>query len=208
MRLLQYEVYRDLGIDYLNPNLLLQAFGNLNLIGSPYTPPWQITLNLWAEWVDKSQDASVGQTNPALWRALKAQMVGDVVTLDPTVFFEFSGDYEITGRTFNPIQVEVEDTTGGGFVQATSRSGAMNTGTDQNSGVLQLILRTFNRSAAIFTDVSPVATASFATVPGRHWNLGSDDCSFRLHSDDALCWIQSAIRAVGYSTVAEFHRRL
>jgi hypothetical protein len=167
MRLLQYEVYRDLGIDYLNPNLLLQAFGNLNLIGSPYTPPWQITLNLWAEWVDKSQDASVGQTNPALWRALKAQMVGDVVTLDPTVFFEFSGDYEITGRTFNPIQVEVEDTTGGGFVQATSRSGAMNTGTDQNSGVLQLILRTFNRSAAIFTDVSPVATASFATVPGQ-----------------------------------------
>jgi hypothetical protein len=167
MRLLQYEVYRDLGVDYLNPNLLLQAFGNLNLLGSPYTPPWQITLNFWAEWVDKSQDTSAGQVNPSLWRALKAQMAGDVVTLDPTVFFEFAGDYEITGRTLNPFQEEVEDSTGGGFVQATSRSGAMNTGTDQNSGVLQLVLRTFNPSAAIFTDVSPVANASFATVPGQ-----------------------------------------
>jgi hypothetical protein len=150
MRLLTYEVYRDLGLDQ-----------------SPYLPPWQVTLNLWAEYVDKSQDISLGQTDPSLWRALKAQMVGDIVTLDASVFYEFAGDYEIISRTVNPMQLEVEDSTGGGFVQATSRSGGANTSLDQNSGVLQLVLRTFNRSSAIFTDVSPAANASFATVPGQ-----------------------------------------
>jgi len=150
MRLLAYEVYRDLGLDQ-----------------SPYLPPWKIALNLWSEWVDKSQDTTAGQTNPAAWRALKAQMVGDVITLDPSIFFEFAGDYEIMQRTLNFMQQEVEDSTGGGFIQPVTRSGAMNNGTDQNSGVLQLVLRTFNRSAVIFTDVSPAANASFATVPGQ-----------------------------------------
>jgi hypothetical protein len=145
----------------------MQVYGNTDLLGTPYTPPWQLTLNLWAEFVDKSQDTSAGQTVPALWRALKAQLPGDIVTIDPTVSYEFAGDYEITGRTFNPMQQEVEDTTDGGFIQATTRSVSFSRGTDQNSGVLQLVLRTFNRSAAIFTDVSVAANSSFATVPGQ-----------------------------------------
>jgi hypothetical protein len=167
MRLLQYEVYRDLGIDWLNYQYLMLVFGNLNSLGAPYTPPWQVTLNLWSEWVDKSLDTSTGQTNPALWRALKAQRPGDVVTLDPTVFYEYAGDYEIMKMSFNPFQQEVADSTGGGFLQPVQRARAMNNGTDQNSGVIQLVLRTFNSSPAIFTDVSMAMNSSFATVPGQ-----------------------------------------
>ena len=35
MRILQYETYRELGIDWLNPNLLTQIYGNTALLGSP-----------------------------------------------------------------------------------------------------------------------------------------------------------------------------
>ena len=118
------------------------------------------------EW-DKSLDSSAGQTNPSVWRALKALQPGAIVTLDPTVFYEYAGDYEIMQKTFNPMQIEVEDSTSGNFLQGATRSGAMNNGTDQNSGVLQLVLRTFNPSSTIFTDVSPAPNASFATVPGQ-----------------------------------------
>jgi hypothetical protein len=138
MRLLQYEIYRDLGLDT-----------------SPYQPPWGLTLSLFSESVDTQM------------RSLKAQLVGAVITLDSTVFFEYAGDYEIMERYFNPIQEEIEDSTDGSFVQPTTRSGAMAQGTDSNSGILKLVLRTFNPSATIFTDVSVAANSSFATVPGQ-----------------------------------------
>jgi hypothetical protein len=155
MRLLQYEIYRDLGIDWLNPNLLLQVYGNKSLLGSPYTPPWQFTLSFWSESVDASM------------RALKAQQVGDVITLDPTILYELAGDYEIVAKNVSHFQQEVEDSTDGSFIMPPSRQGAMNNGTDQGSGVLQLTLRTFNRSAAIFTDAAVAANSSFATLPGQ-----------------------------------------
>jgi len=155
MRLLQYEIYRDLGIDWLNPNLLMQVYGNTALLGSPYQPPWQFTLSFWSESVDSTM------------RALKAQQVGDVITLDPTILFELAGDYEIIAKNISHFQQEVEDSTTGSFVTAPTRQPAMNRGTDQGSGVLQLTLRTFNRSAAIFTDAPVAANSSFATVPGQ-----------------------------------------
>jgi hypothetical protein len=154
LRLLQYEIYRDLGIDWLNPSLLEQVYGNTSLLGSPYTPPWQFTLSFWSESVDSSM------------RALKAQQPGDVITLDPSILFELAGDYEIVAKNLSFFQQEVEDSTSGSFTMPPSRQGAMNNGTDQGSGVLQLTLRTFNRSAAIFTDAPVAANSSFATVPG------------------------------------------
>lgn len=154
MRLLQYEVYRELGIDWLNPTLLTLVYGNTALLGSEWTPPWQITVNLFSEYVD------------AAGNAVKAQQVGDIVTLDPTVFYEFAGEYEIIQRTHNPFQEEVDDSTGGGFIVPTTRAGAQGNGTDQNSGILTLVLRTFNQSAAIFTDVS-FPNPSWPTVPGQ-----------------------------------------
>ena len=155
MRLLQYEVYRALGIDWLNPILLLQIYGNTDLLGSPYQPPFGLTLNFWSEAVDANGNA------------LAAQFVGDIITLDETVFFEFAGDYEIIDRYTNPTQQEIEDTTSGNFVMPTSRSGALTGGTDQNSGIMQFVLRSFNRSVGIFTDVSVAPNASFQTVPGQ-----------------------------------------
>jgi hypothetical protein len=155
MRLLQYEIYRDLGIDWLNPNLLLQVYGNTALLGSEYQPPWQFTLSFWSESVDSTM------------RALKAQQVGDVITLDPTILFELAGDYEIIAKNVFHFQQEVEDSTSGSFVVAATRQKAMNNGTDQGSGILELTLRTFNRSAAIFTDAPVAANSSFATVPGQ-----------------------------------------
>jgi hypothetical protein len=155
MRLLQYEVYRSLGLDFLNPNLLQQVDGNLSRLGNPYQPPFGLTLSLWSESVDVNGNA------------LKAQFVGDIITLDPTVFFEFAGDWEIIDRYTNPIQQEIEDSTSGNFVSPVSRSGALTSGTDQNSGILQLVLRTFNRSVGIFTDASVAPNASFQTVPGQ-----------------------------------------
>jgi len=155
MRILQYEVYRGLGLDFLNPALSQQIFGNLDLLGAPYNPPFRITLNAFSESVDVNGNA------------LAAQFIGDIITLDPTVFFEFGGDYEIIERYTNPIQQEIEDFTSGNFVASTSRSGQLTSGTDQNSGMLQFVLRTFNRSAGIFTDVSVAPNASFQTVPGQ-----------------------------------------
>jgi hypothetical protein len=155
MRLLQYEIYRDLGIDWLNPNLLLQVYGNTALLGSPYLPPWQFTLSFWSESVDASMNA------------LKAQQVGDVITLDPSVLYELAGDYEIIAKNVSHFQQEVEDATDGSFITPVSRQGAMNNGTDQGSGILQLTVRTFNRSAAIFTDAQEGVNSSFATVPGQ-----------------------------------------
>ena len=155
MRLLQYEIYRSLGIDWLNPNLLMRVFGNVDLLDSPYLPPWQFTLSLFCEGVD------------SLGRALKAQQVGDVITLDSSVLYELTGDYEIMAKHMNHFQQEVSDSTGGGFLTSPARSGGMNSGTDQGSGVIQLTLRTFSRSAAIFTDDSVAGNSSFATVPGQ-----------------------------------------
>ncbi len=155
MRLLQYETYRGLGLDFLNPNLLMQVDGNLSRLGAAYQPPFGITLSLFAESVDVNGNA------------LKAQLQGDIITLDPTVFFEFAGDYEITDRYITPFQQQIMDATTGDFVSPTSRSGALATGSDQNSGVLKLTLRSFNRSAGIFTDVSNAPNASFQTVPGQ-----------------------------------------
>ena len=211
MRLLQYEIYRDLGIDWLNPNLLLMVYGNTDLLGSPYTPPWQITLNSYAESVDSSM------------RALKAQMAGDVITLDPSVFYELAGDYEIMERDFNCFQQEVEDSTSGSFILPPTRAGAMNNGTDSNSGILTLVLRTFNRSAAIFTDVSVAASASFATVPGQlpYAGSGGDDgggSGFTIMSgtvtvstpyqgpdpeviDSSVSWTAIVVRYAGGTTV-------
>jgi hypothetical protein len=151
-RLLKYEVYRDLGIDYLNPILLTQLFGNTALLGSPYLPPFGITIGLFAESVDVNS------------QALKAQLQGSILTLDSSVFYEFAGQYEIMERTFNPIQQEIEDSTSGGFVQAVTRSGALSSGSDSNSGVLTLVLRSYNPN--VFFDVSDAPNSSFATVPG------------------------------------------
>lgn len=155
MRLLQYEIYRDLGVDWLNANLLQQVYGNTSLLGSAYTPPWQFTLSFWSESVDASMNA------------LKAQQVGDVITLDQSILYELAGDYEIIAKNVSFFQQEVEDTTEGSFLLPPTRQAAMNNGTDQGSGILQLTLRTFNRSAAIFTDAEEAVNSSFATVPGQ-----------------------------------------
>ncbi len=138
MRLLQYEIYRDLGLDQ-----------------SPYFPPWKVTLSLFSESVDTGM------------RALKAQLPGDVITLDPSVFYEFAGDYEIMERDLSFFQQEIEESTDGNFIQSVGRSGALVRGTDSGSGILRLVLRSFNPSATIFTDVSVAANGSFATVPGQ-----------------------------------------
>ncbi len=138
MRLLQYEIYRDLGLDQ-----------------SPYLPPWKVTLSLFSESVDGAM------------RALKAQLPGDVITLDPSVFYEFAGDYEIMERDLSFFQQEVEDSTDGSFAHPSGRSGGLVRGTDSGSGLLKLVLRSFNPSATIFTDVSVAGNGSFATVPGQ-----------------------------------------
>lgn len=151
-RLLKYEIYRDLGIDYLNPTLLQQLFGSTALLNSPYQPPLTLTLSLWSESVDAAGNAA------------KAQLQGSRITLDSTVFCEFAGDYEIIDRWPSPMQQEVEDSTDGNFVQAVSRTGGMAAGTDSNSGILKLSLRTYNPN--VFFDVSDAPNASFATVPG------------------------------------------
>ena len=137
-RLLKYEMYRDLGIDQ-----------------TPYLPPVGIELSAFSESVDINGNA------------LKAQLPGSVITLDPTVFFEFAGDYEIIERYINPFQQEVEDSTDGSFLQAPSRSGGSRNATDSNSGILKLVLRSFNPDSRIFTDTSDAANAGFATVPGQ-----------------------------------------
>lgn len=158
-RLLKYEIYRDLGIDFLNPNLLQQVFGNLDMLGAPYIPPFGLTLSLWSEATD------TGGTDGAL-RALKSCLQGDVITVDSSVLYEFAGEYEIMERYISPIQQEIDDSTDGDFVDPTNRTGQMTTGTDSGSGVLKLVLRTYNGSSAIFTDVSDAPNSSFATVPG------------------------------------------
>ena len=87
MRLLQYEIYRDLGLDQ-----------------SPYLPPWQITLNLWSEYVDKSLDSSAGRTNPSVWRALKALQPGAIVTLIQLFFMNMPGTTRSSKRPLTPCR--------------------------------------------------------------------------------------------------------
>jgi hypothetical protein len=92
-RLLRYEVYRDLGLDV-----------------TPCKPPFGITLSLFSESTDAGGDGGA-------LRALKAQLQGDVITLDESVLFEWAGDYEVMERFISPIQQEVSSSADGNFIQ-------------------------------------------------------------------------------------------
>jgi hypothetical protein len=110
----------------------------------------------------------------AAGNALKAQLPGDVITLDSSILYELAGDFEIMERFISPFQLEVENSTDGSFTQPAARNGALSSGLDSNSGILKLVLRSFNPSATIFTDVSVAPSASFATVPGQLPYAGAD----------------------------------
>ena len=131
LRVMLYERYRDLGAD-----------------AGPYQPPKRVTLTLWSESVDIG-----GNT---LWNAIP----GSVVTLDPTTFYEYAGQYEVIEANCNPVQLAPQEQ-GGSFASAPA----------SNSGTIQLVLWSFDE--ARFTDVSGVANASFATVPGSFSYAGT-----------------------------------
>jgi hypothetical protein len=124
-RLLLYERYRDLGAD-----------------ATPYKPPIQITLQLWSEAVD------------ALGNILKQRVNGDRITLDPTVFFEYAGDYEIIQMERHPMQVDPQQQGGSSVTQPTT-----------DTGSIVLLIRTYDENA--FIDEAGLPDPSFATVPGE-----------------------------------------
>ena len=148
-RLLKYEIYRDLGLDQ-----------------SPYLPPVGITMEAWAESVDVNGNS------------LKAQLQGDVITLDPSVFYEFAGEYELIERYIYPFQGELQDISAGGSIGRFTTSGALVSTTDEDSGAIKLVLRTYNPN--VFFDVSDTPDASFATVPGELPYAGTGGAGFSV----------------------------
>jgi hypothetical protein len=84
-RLLQYEVYRELGLDQ-----------------APWTPPVQITLRARCEALD------------ATWNALKSVQCGQRMTIDWTVSFEWAGDYEVMERRLFPMAADASGGAGMG----------------------------------------------------------------------------------------------
>jgi prepilin-type processing-associated H-X9-DG protein len=137
-RLLRYEMIRDLGVDV-----------------SPWKPPITITLRAWSESVD------------SLLQVLKAQIGGDIITLDDTVTWEHAGDYEIIDSTYNFFN----------WQQGGDGAGSGS----QSSGIIDLTLRTFDRANA-FPDVSDAPTTSYATLPGDDlWaGLGPANSSYQV----------------------------
>ena len=148
-RLLKYEIYRDLGLDQ-----------------TPYLPPVGITLEAWAESVDANGNS------------LKAQLQGDVITLDPSVFYEFAGEYELMERYIYPFQGELQDISAGGSIGQFTTSGALVSATDEDSGAIKLVLRSYNPN--VFFDVSDTPDASFATVPGELPYAGTGGAGFSV----------------------------
>jgi hypothetical protein len=124
MRVLLYERYRDLGLD-----------------ATPYKPPVRISLTAWSESVD------------AAGNILQKRVPGDVITLDPTAFYEYAGEWEIIEFLPTPFQVDPQQQGGTYITQPSS-----------GSGTIGLVLWAYD--PARFTDVSGVANASFQTVPG------------------------------------------
>lgn len=139
MRLLLYEQYHDLGAD-----------------ASPYKPPQRISLTLWADAVDAAGNV--------LW---DQAMNGNVITLDPTAFYEFAGEWEIIEVMPHPFQVDPQ-MQGGTYITQPSA----------NSGTIQLVLWSFD--PARFIDDAGVPTPSFATVPSSFLYGGSGGVSWTL----------------------------
>jgi len=123
MRLILYERYRDLGPD-----------------AAPYKPPMRISLTVWSEAVDAAGNM--------LWD----RQCGDVITLDPTTFYEFAGNWEILEFIPHLMFVDLEV------------DGASSAQPASNAGTVDLVLWAYD--PARFIDNSGEANASFATVPG------------------------------------------
>jgi hypothetical protein len=138
MRLLLYERYRDLGAD-----------------ATPYKPPIQVTVQLWSEAVDSAGNI------------LKQRVNGDRITLDPTVFFEYAGDYEIMQMTRHPMQVDPQQQGGSSITQPTT-----------DTGTIVLLLRTYDEAA--FIDESGIPDPSFATVPGEFLYSGGTSGTYTI----------------------------
>ena len=152
-RLVKYEIYRDLGLDQ-----------------SPWSPPIQITLTAWAEAVDANGNI------------LKKAMPGQVITLDPSAFFEYAGDYEI----MEPDCILFRGTRPAMLTEYSGEvtgSGSMTQMTDQNAGRIILLLRTYNPD--VFFDVSDAEAAGYFTVPGQElWaGPGPVNSNYQVLSD-------------------------
>ncbi|HME57237.1 MAG TPA: hypothetical protein VKF63_02790 [Terracidiphilus sp.] len=142
-RLLKYEIYRDLGLDPIGLNL-----------GTPWTPPIQITLRAWSESVDANLSV------------LKRVQCGKLITIDQSCSWEFAGVYEVMERYIFPFQSDSSNLTG--YIDQNGMPSGVGTvakARSADSGTLELVLRTYNPN--VFFDSSDTPAASYATVPGN-----------------------------------------
>lgn len=143
-RLLQYEIYKALGSD-----------GSLVVPNTPWDPPVTITLQVWSESVDDD------------WNILKTPDEGEgfcgrIITIDSSASADWAGDYEIMSATYTPFEGDTSgEYAGDTLVQS---SGATAAGANSNSGLITLVLRTYNGPVLEACDVS--TTPTYDDVPG------------------------------------------
>ncbi len=143
-RLLKYEIYKALGAD-----------GSLVVPNVPWNPPVTITLRVWSESVD------------AAWNILKTPgsgvgFCGRRITIDPSANADWAGDYELMEATYTPFQGDTSGQYGGDtLVQSSAQMAAA---ANANSGLLELVLRTYNEAVLEGCDVSDPPT--YVDVPG------------------------------------------
>ena len=182
-RLLQYECYRDLGLDPLNPNLGLPP-------GTEWKPPVQITLSAFAESVDANLNI------------LKQQQCGAIITIDPTASYEFAGEYEIIERWVYPFQQDASAFTTAMETQGVpSGKGGILITSDMYSGTIALLLRTYNPN--VFFDVSNEAAAGYATVLNDElWSgPGPVNSGYQIISDTLVGLDEGTTASIAYSGV-------
>ncbi len=124
-----------------------EVYRELGLDASPWQPPVQILLRARNESVDASGNI------------LKAAQCGNLITLDSTVSDDWAGTYEVIERRIFP---DMPDPSSVGVTSSGGTSATLFRSPSQDSGTIELLLRTYNPS--VFPDTSQ--TPTFATVPG------------------------------------------
>jgi hypothetical protein len=115
---------------------------------SPWQPPKGITLQAFSQVVDEN------------WSILKKKQCGDVITIDPSASFEYQGDFEIMEQRRYAFQADV-----------TTLDGEPIKSADQQSGILELVLRTFDGTVLGDDDSGGGDDGSWPNVPND--SLGS-----------------------------------
>jgi len=129
---------------------------NLGIDATPYLAPWGGKITCHMDAVDTS--LGVGS-----YRALIAQLCGDIITVDATVSEEYQGDYEIMDATYK--------------IPALGDGSSLNAGDDRPT----IELTVLQYLAGAFSDVSQVAQAVRASISGGLNPISVVDSNGTLH---------------------------